>query len=175
MKKVLFLFILTFMVSPMVAQESKEGVALDKLLLEVGTNAGLKNKGYTPLTMSAHVGYHFFSRLYAFVKTEGMLNLYDKHGVKTYLRSQDLGGGLGIQLTNPKTCHDGIDFRLSLTNSIGNADWKHTVYDANVIWYSHNRKKYGNLYLGVGIKHINSHTAGISNYNGAYVSVGIKF
>lgn len=178
MKKVLFLFMLVLLVLPMSAQEGKEKESssfLDKCLVEVGANAGFKNKGYAPLTLNAALGYHITPRFYAFVKAEGMLHLYDKDGIKTYLRSQDLGGGLGVKLTNPKTCPDGVDLRVAVTNSIGNADWKHTAYDANMIWYANHKTKRVTPYLGVGFKHVKSHTAGIPNYNGVYVTVGIKF
>lgn len=178
MKYFLFTLMFAFLVLPMNAQEySEKGSAgfLDKCLVEVGVNAGFKNKGYAPLTMNANLGYHFLPRFYAFAKVEGTLLLYDKDGVKTYLKSQDLGGGLGVKLTNPKTCSDGIDFRVSLTNSIGNADWKHTTYNANIIWYSNHKNKRTTPYIGLGFKHINSHSAGIPNYNGIYVTVGFKF
>lgn len=176
MKKIFSLFLLVLSVLPIKAQEEKKTSSfMDKCLVEVGVNGGFKNKGYAPLTMNVNFGYHFVPRLYAFAKVEGMLHLYDKDGTKTYLRSQDLGGGLGVVLTNPKVNSDAVDLRVSLTNSIGNADWKHTAYDVNVIWYVRHAHKRCTPYLGVGFKHINSHSAGIPNYNGVYVTAGIKF
>lgn len=175
MKKALFLFLLAFLVLPMSAQEKEGNSFLDKCVIEVGINGGFKNKGYVPLSLNVNLGYQFAPRFYVFLKEEGMLHLYDKDGTKTYLKSEDLGGGIGVRLTNPKTCSDGVDFRISVTNSIGNADWKHTTYDAQVIWYANHETKRVSPYIGIGFKHINSHTTGIPNYNGVYVTAGIKF
>ena len=49
------------------------------------------------------------------------------------------------------------------------------TYDANVIWYANHKTKRVSPYIGIGFKHINSHMAGIPNYNGVYVTAGIKF
>lgn len=178
MKRLLFVLMAILLVLPMSAQEqgteARSGF-LDKYLLEVGVSVGMENKGYTPLMMNVNLGYNFTSRFYGFVKAEGVLGLYDKDGVKTYTKSPSLGGGLGFRLTNPKTSSDNFDVRASVTNSIGNADWKHTAYNVNVIWYGNVSKRKTRPYLGIGFKHVNSHTAGIPNYNGIYATVGICF
>lgn len=178
MKKVLLFFVCISLVLPMSALEQaseSHSSFLDKCLLEVGVSVGMENKGYTPLTMNANLGYNFTPRFYGFVKAEGVLGLYDKGGVKTYTKSPSLGGGLGFRLTNPKTSSDNFDVRASVTNSIGNVDWKHTAYNVNVIWYGNASKKKSRPYLGVGFKHVKSHTAGVPNYNGIYATVGICF
>lgn len=178
MKKFLFVMLAALLVLPMgaFAQTSETSSKfLDKCIAEVGVGVGTPNKGYTPLTMNLNLGYNFTPRFYGFVKAEGVLGLYDKDGVKTYTKSPSLGGGLGVRLTNPKTSSDNFDVRASVTNSIGNADWKHTAYNVDVIWYSNTSKKKLRPYLGIGFKHINSHTAGIPDYNGVYATVGICF
>ena len=82
---------------------------------------------------------------------------------------------MGVRLTNPKTSSDNFDVRASVTNSIGNADWKHTAYNVDVIWYGNANNKKLRPYLGIGFKHVKSHTAGIPDYNGVYATVGICF
>lgn len=148
---------------------------LDKCLVEIGAKAGMRNKGTAPLSGNINLGYNFTPRFYAFVKAEGVIGLYNKDGEKTYTRSQDLGGGIGIKLLSPKTSKESLDLRFSVANSIGNATWKHTSYDANIIWYQNSHKKRCVPYIGIGFQHINSHTAGFANYNGVYVTVGMRF
>lgn len=147
----------------------------NKLFLEVGMNGGVKNKGMAPLSLNANFGYNFSSRFYGFIKAEGVLGLYDKDGVKTYTRSQDLGGGLGVKLLNAKKSQDALDFRVSVVNSIGNCDWKHTAYEANLIWYANHSSRRCEPYIGIGFKHMHSHTAGICDYNGIFVTAGVRF
>ncbi len=178
MKRLLFVLMAALLVLPMSAQEHGTETRcsfLDKCLFEVGVSVGMENKGYTPLMMNANLGYNFGSRFYGFVKAEGVLGLYDKDGVKTYTKSPSFGGGLGFRLTNPKNSSDNFDIRASVTNSIGNADWKHTAYKVNVIWYGNVSTRKTSPYLGIGFKHVKSHTAGIPNYNGIYAIVGVCF
>lgn len=180
MKKSLFLIMgAAILAMPMKAQEesgvSKDPV-FDHLMFELEATSGLKNKGMSPTTFNFNLGYQITPRFYAFAKAEGSINLYKNDDVKTYFKSQALGGGLGFKLYNPKTNFLGTDLRLSVTNTIGSPDWKYTSYSADLIIYSNNKKQRAfTPYLGLGFKHINSHTSGISNWNGIIGTIGFRF
>ena len=158
-------------------KESKEAVisVTDKLLLEASFTAGMKNKGMSPMSLNFNIGYNFTPSLYAFAKAEGVIGLYDKEGIKTYTKGTDLGGGLGVKLLNPKKTNERLDLRVSIVNSIGNANWKHTTYQAEFILYCNSKKTRTVPYIGIGFKHMNSHTAGIDNWNGIFATIGWKF
>lgn len=179
MKKVLFMFMAATLALPLNAQE-ENGVSkstfFDNFVLGAEITAGTKNKGMDPASLSFNIGYQIFPHIYAYAKATGTLGLYKKDDVKTYFQSQALGGGIGFKLYNPKTASQGTDLRLSVTNTIGNADWKYTSYEADVIIYP-NYKKIGIIapYIGLGFSHKNSHTSGLSNWNGLTGTIGIKF
>lgn len=168
---------LLFAIPTQAQNESQEFHApvTDKLLLEANFTAGMKNKGMSPMSLNFNIGYNLTPRFYAFAKAEGVIGLYDKDGVKTYTKGTDLGGGLGLKLLNPKKSNEGLDLRVSVANSIGKADWKHTTYQAEFILYCNNKKTRTSPYIGIGFKHMNSHTAGIDNWNGIFATIGWKF
>lgn len=177
MVKNIFLGIVFMALAMPIKAQNKEAScsATDKLLLEANFTAGMKNKGMSPMSLNFNVGYNFTPRFYAFAKAEGVIGLYDKDGVKTYTKGTDLGGGVGVKLFNPSKASEGLDFRASVANSIGNADWKHTTYQAEITLYCNSKKTRTSPYIGIGFKHMNSHTAGISNWNGIFVTLGWKF
>ena len=78
-----------------------------------------------------------------------------------------LGGGLGYTLYQVDNV--GVDLRGTVSSSIGDADWKHVVYDAALIFHVGGKLK---MNLGLGFRHINSRTAGVGNYNGFYGTIG---
>ena len=163
---------------PMHAQEESNAShysILDHLMFDLDATVGLENKGMTPTTLNFALGYQLTPRFFAFAKTEGSINLYKKDDVKTYFKSQALGGGLGFKLFNPKTTAQGVDLRLSVTNTIGNADWKYTSYNADLILYPNCKKSRSVPYIGLGFRHINSHTSGLSNWNGITGTIGFRF
>lgn len=180
MKKSLFLIMgAAILAMPMQAQEesstSKDPI-FDHLMFELEATTGLKNKGMSPTSFGFNLGYQITKNIYAFAKAEGSINLYKKDDMKTYFKSQALGGGLGFKLYNPKTNSLGTDLRFAVTNTIGNADWKYTSYCADLIIYSNNKKKRTvSPYFGLGFKHINSHTSGLSNWNGIIGTIGFRF
>ena len=149
---------------PMHAQEESNAShysILEHLTFDLDATVGMENKGMTPTTLNFALGYQLTPRFFAFAKTEGSINLYKKDDVKTYFKSQALGGGLGFKLFNPKTTAQGVDLRLSVTNTIGNADWKYTSYNADLILYPNCKKSRSVPYIGLGFRHINSHTSGL--------------
>ena len=164
---------------PMHAQEESNAShysILDHLTFDLDASVGMENKGMTPTTFNYALGYQLTPRFYAFAKAEGSINLYKKDDVKTYFKSQALGGGVGFKLFNPKTNTQGLDLRFSVTNTIGKTDWKYTAYNADLILYPNNKKKrVFTPYISLGFKHINSHTPGLSNWNGIMATIGFRF
>lgn len=149
--------------------------ALDKLLVDIEATTGPKNKGMSPTTLNLSLGYQMTSCFYVFAKTEGSINLYNKDDIKTYYTSEALGGGLGIKLYNPLKTTDATDFRVSVINTIGNVDWKYTSYEANFIIYHNSiKRRLTKPFLGLGFRHMKSHTAGISNWNGIIATIGMR-
>lgn len=153
-------------------RQKKSSSFLDKFFIDLNVGAGTKCSGVTPMSLDANIGYRFFPRAYAFVRTGGLLGLGDEHeGVREYTRSPLLGGGLGYTLCRMDMAN--IDVRSSVTSSVGNADWKHVAYEATLLFkLGACRSKF---YVGLGYRHISSRTAGIGTYNGLVGTLGIGF
>ena len=144
---------------------SNESKFVDRLVAELNVGVGTKCHGVSPLELSANLGYRFIPRMYAFVR--GLYGLSDDNHGQTYSKSCVLGGGLGYTLYQVDNV--GVDLRGTVSSSIGDADWKHVVYDAALIFHVGGKLK---MNLGLGFRHINSRTAGVGNYNGFYGTIG---
>lgn len=168
MKKLLFLLALLMAMATAGAQNaSNEKCFFDKIVINLGVSAGTGCNNMHPLTLNADIGYRFIPRMYAFVHAGGLYGLSDDNHGQTYSKSCVLGGGLGYTLYQVDNV--GVDLRGTVSSSIGDADWKHVVYDAALIFHVGGKLK---MNLGLGFRHINSRTAGVGNYNGFYGTIG---
>lgn len=168
MKKLLFLLALLMAMATAGAQNaSNEKCFFDKIVINLGVSAGTGCSNMHPLTLNADIGYRFIPRMYAFVHAGGLYGLSDDNHGQTYSKSCVLGGGLGYTLYQVDNV--GVDLRGTVSSSIGDADWKHVVYDAALIFHVGGKLK---MNLGLGFRHINSRTAGVGNYNGFYGTIG---
>ncbi len=149
------------------AQRSK--AFWNRVVMDVDLGSGFKQHDMTPLSIGGQIGYRIIPRLYPFLAGGYNYGLFDKDGVKSYTNTRNLGGGLGF--TFAKSDNVDFDLRASVMTSIGNADWKQTVYDARLL-FRVNSGSILNLNIGVGFRHINSRTAGIRDYNGVYGTIG---
>ncbi len=146
----------------------------ERLYAHIGFGASTKHDGMTPAEFTAEIGYKFIPRMYAYFHASGLYGLYDKDHGQTYTKTTNiLGGGLGYTLYKPDNGAISIDLRGTVAASVGKADWKQTSYDAMLLF----RIGRGTLKadIGIGYKHITSHTAGIGAYNGLAVSLGFGF
>ena len=107
--------------------------------------------------------------MYAFVHGESIYGHCDADGLKTYVTSQNLGGGLGYTFYKDDVM--AIDLRGTVSTSVGHADWKNVAYDLGVMF----RVGRGPLKFdfGVSFRHMSSRTAGIGSYNGAFFTLGV--
>ena len=168
MKKLLFLLAFLMAMATAGAQNaSNEKCFFDKIVINLGVSAGTGCNNMHPLTLNADIGYRFIPRMYAFVHAGGLYGLSDDNHGQTYSKSCVLGGGLGYTLYQVDNV--GVDLRGTVSSSIGDADWKHVVYDAALIFHIGGKLK---MNLGLGFRHINSRTAGVGNYNGFYGTIG---
>lgn len=148
---------------------SNEKSFVDKLVINLGVSAGTGCDNLRPLTLNADIGYRFVPRLYAFVHGEGIFGHRDAEGLKTYVTSQNLGGGLGYTFFKDEAM--AIDLRGTVSTSVGHADWKNVAYDLGVMC----RVGRGPLKFdfGVSFRHMSSRTAGMGSYNGAFFTLGM--
>ncbi len=169
MKKLFLISAALFMaVTVACAQNASDGKRfIDKLVLDLEVSSGTKCDDMNPLTLGVNIGYKFIPRTYVFIHGANMFGHYDRNGTKTYINGANLGGGLAYVLIEDKD----IDLELRGNVSAGLSDsWKNTSYDIGLMM----KVKSGvtNINFGVSFRHINSHTAGIDSYNGAFFTIG---
>lgn len=144
----------------------------NNVILELNASMGTAKDGLSPLELGAKIGYRFIPRMYVFVHGGNTFGLYNEDHGQLYTKSATLGGGLGYTLWRQGNLD--IDLRASAGSSIGNADWKQTVYDAGITFRIGRRSGIKAL-VGLGFRHASSRTAGIGTYNGFYGSIGFGF
>ena len=106
----------------------------DNYTLAISGQATTKYKGWENASLSVDAGYHVLPCLTLFARCESNLHLFDKNDTRTFDRSLNLGGGLSFSLPNPLQSPEALDLQLSVTNSVGDADWKNTSYGASVLF-----------------------------------------
>lgn len=183
MKKILFaIAFFVCGITTMNAQDSNasskpaENYFMNHLFVEMYAGTGAKSNGMQPMSFGVNIGYELTKRLYMYGSVGGNISLYEKGDAKTFYRSPFAGGGVGVKLidTDKITDWPATDIRLAVTNSIGNADWKHTIYDASVILYKPKAKGISPT-ISLGYKYMKSHSTGIKNYGSIYGTIGIRF
>ncbi|WP_288055315.1 hypothetical protein [Xylanibacter rodentium] len=148
---------------------------IERFKSDITTSAVCENKGHRMLSFGGNIGYEFLPKIYAFAHGESVTGLHDIGGMKTYTNTCNIGGGLGYKLfissiTGKNPSHDNsIDIYALMAASVGNTEWKQTVYEAGLKWKI---TKGISPILGLGFRHTNSHTAGVSNHNGIICSIG---
>lgn len=142
------------------------------VVIEFNVGAGTGYDGMSPLEIGGNLGYRFIPRMYAFAHGGCLYGLYDKEHGRRYTKSATLAGGLGYTLFRVDNID--VDLRASAGGSVGNADWKHTVYDAGLAFRIGGTGRL-KLNVGVGYRHMTSRTAGIGAYNGFYGTIGVGF
>lgn len=143
-----------------------------RLYGHIGFGASTKHDGMTPAEFSADLGYRFIPRMYAFFHAGGLYGLYDKWHGQAYTKSTAIGGGLGYTLFKTDGGGLSMDVRGTVAAGVGNADWKHTSYDAALMFRIGRGIK---MDVSIGYKHVTSHTAGIGSYNGLACTLGFGF
>lgn len=109
----------------------------------------------------------------------GRLNLLasveyiDAHYHHTSLEGIGLGGGLSYRFGNDKLDIGKAVFKVGST--VGNADWKHTYYDVSFRINPLIKKPKSPLFISLGYRYANSHTAGIGDRGFFYATVGFTF
>ena len=143
-----------------------------RLYGHIGFGAGTKHDGMTPAEFSADLGYRFIPHMYAYFHAGELYGLYDKDHGQAYTKSTAIGGGLGYTLLKTGDGAFSMDLRGTVAAGVGNADWKHTSYDAALMFRVGRGIK---MDVSLGYRHVTSHTAGIGPYNGLTCTLGFGF
>ena len=172
MKKSIVLIVILFIVS---ASNSYSQSFADRIHFEASAGAGAKYQCMRPMDITFKVNVDIVKKLYAYIAEENNHNLYKDGDFKTYYDSANLGGGLGVKLLdNDNTIHK-LDLRAGVLSSLGNADWKHTTYGVGLAWYLGPKSRAFSPVVEMGYRYADTHTEGMKNYSGFYMSIGLRY
>lgn len=168
-------FVLLAMANTIMAQSYEKSVTTP-LHVEIGMGAGTANNGILPIDANVNVNYTLGGR---FTLQAVMQSSYfvPKYGTTdSYNRATNLGGGVGYIFAPEKNDKLGdFELRACVTTTIGGSNYKNTSYDLGIYWYSHTNKHKLIPIVGIGYRFRNYSDKSISDYNGAFFSLGIRF
>lgn len=145
----------------------------ERMSFEVVSEAGLKIKGTMPIDFSFRFLLDIIPISYIFVDVEENVSLHSKSLNKYYTNGQYLGGGIGFKMLNKSNTNHALDFRIKALGNVGKTDWKHTTYDVCMSWYLNN-VMFSPL-VEFGYRFMDSRIKEISDYNGIYMSIGLRY
>ena len=146
----------------------------DNIQLDLEASVGTRYKGLQQVNLAFDAGYLLFDRVYPYFRYESSLMLYKHAGLKTYGNTSNIGGGLGVILTQwTETDKRGneekfkIELTGNVTTSVGNRDYKNTSYYAGL------RLRYDDSFVAFGYRYMNSRDDLMPNYSAFVVSFGL--
>lgn len=158
------------------AQTTDAGAASwkSRIFFEASTVGG-KRKNLSPFGIQWKLGYHFTDRFYGTANMEYLIGRYKSAELRTYYDNANLGVGIGYTILRPHNewfspCRN-IDLRTNIGTTLGNNNWKYTFYEAGITLDTSNRNA---LVIGAGYRFIDSHTLGIEDFKGLFVSLGLR-
>jgi len=158
-----------------IAQSTKDGIT-NPLHIEASLGAGTPCKNNMPIDVSIDLSYTF-AKKYSIHATTQTSYFLPKDGITTnYNRTTNLGGGFGyVFLPQKKDQLGDFELRALVTTSVGDSEFKNTSYNIGIYWYGHSEKHRLVPLVGVGYNFKTFSNNNLSNYNGAYFSLGLRF
>ena len=171
-----FILAVAVLASSEVFAQSAETKNAIPLHIEASLGAGTPCKDIMPIDVNIYLNYTFAKKfsLHAITSTSYFL---PKEGlVSNYNRVTNMGGGIGYTFLPQKNDNLGdFELRASVTTSVGSSDFKNTAYQLGIHWYGHTEKHHIVPIVGVGYSFRDFSNKNLSNYNGAYFSLGLRF
>lgn len=163
------------------SQSEKTLTAFDRIHIDAAVSGTTKQHDVQSIRMGLNVGYEFVTRVYTFVHVENNLALQKTEGTRTFFNSPVIGGGLGYRLfggnggKRESGTRDCLDLRIMAGCSVGNCDWKQTIYDAGFQYYFKGSRMTISPTIGLGYRFTDSRTTGLRDQHALYASIGLRF
>jgi|LAHS01.1.fsa_nt_gb hypothetical protein len=148
-----------------------------KFFIEEDFTASPRQHDVALLTSHFAIGIEPVNRFTVYFDLPGTLALRKTEGVKTYLKSASIGGGLGYRLWDGINFYEGdnphaIEVRGRVNTTYGSPDWKHTNYELWLSLTEDSSSKFSPIF-SVGYKYVNSRTPGMQNMSIVFASLGV--
>lgn len=142
-----------------------------QLYVNVAADVSTRSKGYNTLGVDIQMGWKLSPNFLAYAVCNGGRTLYEKDEVKDHMQHCNLGGGLGYRQKLSGE-HESIDYKASVSTSVGNNGWKNTTYDVGVLYRFPSRGV--SPQLGIGYRYYDSRTSGVKDHGCVYASIGFS-
>lgn len=171
MRHFIISFLMLFLACGVYAQEPASNKSvLGKFHGEFGASAAVGSQKMKEWSGMCAISYDLTPRLYALAQYEAGQTTRKQDGVRSFMNTQALGGGLGFKLATVDnlTC----DLRAKVLSHVGNSEWKKTSYCIGLNWeFSGSARPM----FGLEYRYNKSHSAGIPNTNALCGTVAIRF
>lgn len=142
-----------------------------QMYINVATDVSTQSKGYNTLGVDIQMGWKLTPNLLAYAVCNGGRTLYEKDEIKDHMQHCNIGGGLGYR-QKLSGDNESIDFKASVSTSVGKNSWKNTAYDAGVFYRFASRGV--SPQLGLGYRYYDSRTSGVKDHGCIYASIGFS-
>lgn len=171
----LLIVITSFCTIKAIAQSTKDKITMP-LHIEASLDAGTPYNNIMPIDVNIDLNCTFAMKYSFHVITQSTYFLPKDGMAANYNRATNLGGGFGYVFLPQKNDQLG-DFEICafVTTSVGSSDFKNTSYNAGIHWYGHSEKHRIVPMVRIDYNFKNFSNKNLSNYNGAYFSLGLRF
>lgn len=176
-RKIFITLLLLLLLTPvrLCAQEAKDSTKHFPLYLELGLGFGSTSEKRFPTDLNVNLGYQITKRFSVRALGELSYIIPKNGGMKDYNHSYNIGGGVGYVFIPVKDPDDDIyELRASYSTSVSGKDYKNNSYDIGLYWYWHRKSYHFAPVVGIGYKFMDFRQKGMPNYNGVFLSIGIR-
>lgn len=173
MKK-LFLTLCAVMTMALTAGAAEENQELP-LHAEISLGSATPSHQVQPFNAVIDVNYHIIPCLSIRAVAQADYFLPKNGATKDYNKDFNLGGGIGY--TFPRDAKDLFVYeaRAFVTTSLNSCTYKNTSYNIGLYIYGNSSRHRIVPLLGIGYNFKDYKAEGLSSYNGAYLTLGLRF
>jgi hypothetical protein len=178
MRKKLQLLTLMFAGALTFSANAQDGKIVKKipLHLELGLNGGTRSHEVQPFSAIFDLNYHIIPRLSIRAVSSGDYFLPKESVTKDYNYTINLGGGVGYTIVPAgSTMPMALEARAFVTTSLNSSYFKHTSYNIGFYLYGNSTTNWIVPLVGIGYNMKDYKAKHLSSYNGAYITLGIRF
>ncbi|MCC8070494.1 MAG: hypothetical protein LIO90_01670 [Bacteroidales bacterium] len=173
-KTILILAGLMLILSCGLSANAQERLWAEKLYINLSTNAGIKHKSMAPVWLDFSAGWKVVPQLYVFGSCQPGFCIVNCEPENLSISFTDLGGGLGWRFLQNDSEFKSLDLRVSVLTTVGNSNWKHTSYGADIMWRLPSCSL-GSLAFALGYKFYDIRSSSLPSMGTVTATIGFSF
>ena len=175
MKRMLYLAAMAVWASCCACAQEAEGIKSIPLNLEAGFGAGTQKDGRMPFMANLDLSYDILRNVSIHAVSQVSYYMPKNGSTMKHNKETSLGGGVACVLfPSEKSIKGDFEARASVTATVGSSDFKNTAYSIGLYWHGDTRKWNLTPVIGVGYTLRDFSKKGMDNYQGMFVSIGVR-